>query len=122
MPFIVYEADLSGDGSDSLSGNRVLYIAWDITTLGVIAHQGTGVVTDAVIGFGGVALGDNFDIVGGSPVDRWHEFLWFNQTYGLWTPIPAGDGSGFFSAVATRIKWNIVSDGAAHIRVFGDNV
>lgn len=121
MPFIVYEADLTGDGSASLSGSRVLYIAWDITTLGVIAHQGAGVVTDAVIGFGGVALGDHFDIVGGPDVERWHEFIWFNQTYGLWTPSPAADTGGFLYEVATRIKWNIVSDGAAHVRVFGDS-
>jgi len=121
MPFTLYDADISGDGSADFGGNqRVLYVAWDVLALGSVAHAGTGVITDAIIGLGGFALGDQFDIVGGSPVNRWHETVWFNQTFGLWTPMPAADATGFLSAVATRIKWSVALGGSLHIRVFGD--
>jgi hypothetical protein len=121
MPFSLYDADISDSGSAALLGSRVLYIAWDVTDLGGIGHLAGSVDDEAITGVGGVALGDNFAIGSGSAVDRWHPFIWFNTQYGLWTPSPAADGSGFLYEVATRIRWSLSVGAAAHLYVFGDS-
>jgi hypothetical protein len=120
MPFTLYDADISGSGSAPLGGTRVFYVAWDITNLGALGHVSTGIDDNAVLSVGGFALGDNFAIGSGSAEDRWHEFHWFNSEFGLWTPIPSADSTGFLSVVATRIRWAFGVDGTAHIYVFGD--
>lgn len=120
MPFNVYDADISGSGSAALSGSRVLYIAWDITDLGGLGHLAGSVDDEAIVGVGGVALGDNFAIGSGSAVDRWHPFIWFNTQFGLWTPSPAALSGGFLYEVATRIRWSLGIDAAAHLTIFGD--
>lgn len=124
MPFLAYDADLSGHGTDALgsSANRVYYVAWDVLTLGAVAHPTNGVIADSVAGLGGVALGDHFDIVGGSDVDRWHDPIWFNILRGLWVPTPNEDPSGFTRQIATRLKWDFASGATVHVRILGDAV
>lgn len=120
MPFNLYDADISDTGSATLSGSRVLYVAWDITNFGALGHDATGIDDEAILAVGGFALGDNFAIGSGAAQDRWHPFIWFNTQYGLWVPSPAADAAGFCYDVATRIRWAFGAGGAAHITVFGD--
>jgi hypothetical protein len=122
MPSIIFEDDVSGAGAADLSANGVLYVAWDVTDVGGLGHLSGGADDEAVVGVGGFALGDRFDIVGGSAVDRWHAFVWFNTQYGLYVPSPAASSGVLFYDVATRIRWSLSLDATAHIRVFGDSI
>jgi hypothetical protein len=120
VPFALYDDDISGSGSAVLGGSSVFYVAWDVTSIGYQARN-TGSLDELnFAGLGGFALGDSFSIVGGSAVDRWHEFHYFNVEFGLWTPEPSAVGGSFAVAIATRIRWSLSFGTTCHLYVYGD--
>jgi hypothetical protein len=120
MPYTVFDSDISGAAAASLSGSRVLYIAWNVLVDGPGVHLGATIDPLALLGVGLVALGDDLTVIGDGAGDHWHAPIWLNIRAGLWTPEPAADPSGFTSMVATRIRWAISPGTSVHLHVFGD--
>lgn len=121
MPFITFDDTISGQGAAALSGSRVFYVAWEVTTLGPAVHEPNAWDTDALLAVGHWELGNALDsggLIFGVGYDVPH---WMGWHIGQWIAPPGVVGAEFSAAIADHIRWTVSDGTEVHLIVFGDS-
>jgi len=122
MPFISYNAALTGEGSDDLSGNRVLYVAWHVDVEGPDVRIPSLIDSEVRAGVGKIAFGNDITSGGILTGDAWQPAIWLNWLQGQVIADPQDLDGTFGRIVANRIHWAFSPGTQVTVYVLGDNV
>lgn len=122
MPFFVYDAAVSGEGVDDLSGNRVYYVAWHVDIEGFRTRIPSDLDPLGRAGVGYVQLGNDITSSGVLSGDAWQDPMWLNSVQGQKIAEPQDLGGSFGRIVASRIHWALSPGTTVHLLLLGDSV
>lgn len=112
------DRDISGDDSDVLPGNSLIYAVVHVTSVGVEARPVEG-GSDRYLRLGWIAFGDSLSVIGSVERFYWREPVYLNYLDTLWTPDPSTSGGGALTLVGSRVRWHLGVGAAAHLYIFG---
>jgi hypothetical protein len=122
MPSISFDDTVSGQGSATLSTDRVLYLAFLVTVDGRRVRTPRDADGATLNGVGFVTLGNSLTAAGILVGDAWGPELWLNTRQGQFI----ADGhevasAGFMRWIADRFRWSLSEGTSVHIYILGDN-
>jgi hypothetical protein len=116
----MYDADIAGEGIDSLSGSHIWYAVARIITVPPSARILEVASDGHILRAGWISFGDTLSVIGATSRDYWRSVWWLDFIDSLWTPVPStGEGGGPLALAASRVQWSIPTGGLAHLYVFG---
>jgi hypothetical protein len=118
MPTYLNRA-ISGDGTDTLVGNQIVYMAWRISTVDPMVRGVDPLNPDHVLRLGWISFGDSLDPFGFGAEDYWQPPIWLDFLLGLWVPSPSHFGGGVLDRFGTIIRWHLTGTSAGELHVFG---
>lgn len=121
MPFVMYDADIAGDGTDALISGHIYIAACFIDTPGA-GTRPLEVGSDGhVLRAGWISFGASLAIIGGVTRSYWRQVWWLDFLASMWTPDPSNDlGLGTLSLAADQVQWHLPPGGHAHLWVYGN--
>lgn len=121
MPSISFDDTVSGQGSSTLSTDRVLYLAYRVTVDGRRVRSPRDADGATLNGVGFVTLGNDVTAAGILSGDAWGPELWLNSRQGQFIADGHEVFSGFLRWIADRFRWSLSEGTEAHIYILGDN-
>lgn len=121
MPYISFSDTVAGQGSASLSGNRVYYVAYEVTVDGPrvrTPHEADG---ETLNGVGFVCLGNDLTAAGIVSGVGWDRELWMNSRRGQFIADGGQVASGLIRWFADHIRWSVGAGTSVRLYVLGDN-
>lgn len=112
------DRDISGDDTDVLPSNQVIYaVAW-LSALGGDVREGDA-HSGQILRAGWFSFGDLFNVIGATDREYWREPIYLNFQGTLWTPDPSTSGGGPLVLIASRVKWHLSVGTTGHLYVYG---
>jgi hypothetical protein len=120
MPGSIYDAGISGDGSDSLTGSQLWYAICRLDPVGGGVRELETGSPDHVLRAGWVAFGDPISAIGGVSRVYWRAVWWLDFVESMFTPEPSTDVfNNPLTMACSKVRWHIPVGGSAHLYVFG---
>ncbi len=115
----VYDADITGDGQDVLTGGaEPVFAAVHVSTLGTsarIAEPGD----PRYLRLGWFSFGDTIAL-GIGTFDYFRSPIWIDFTDLLWTPDPSTLAGTPLSDHASLVRWHLFGGAVAHLYVYSN--
>jgi hypothetical protein len=116
---VLYDADISGGGTDVLAGSEIIYAAILVSTPPDGARLLEGPPLGHFLRMGWVSFGATLSVIGGSPIQYSRAPIWLDFIDTFWTPVPSTVAGAAVSMAADSVHWWIPPGGLAHLYVFG---
>ena len=116
---VLYDADISGAGSDVLAGSEIWYAAILVSTPPDGARLLEGPPLGHYLRMGYVSFGSTLSVIGGTAIQYSRAPIWLDFIDTMWTPIPSTVNGQVQSMVADSVHWWIPPGGLAHLYVYG---
>jgi hypothetical protein len=121
MPSISYDDTVSGHGSVSLTTNRILYVAYEVTAQGRRVRTPRDADPDTLNGVGFISLGNDLTPAGIISGVGWAPEMWLNAVRGQFIAEGYDFSTGYGRWFADHLRWSLSEGTEVHIYVLGDN-
>ncbi|HET6346426.1 MAG TPA: hypothetical protein VFH51_15950 [Myxococcota bacterium] len=120
MPFVAFNDLVSGEGSTTLTADRVYYLAWAVTVEGPRVRRPQESDLHTLNGVGFVQLGNDLSPGGIILATGWGPQIWLNTDYGQVVADGGEVSGGFLRWIASEVRWSLGLGTEIRLVVFGD--
>jgi len=117
---ILFESDISAQGTATWSPTRVQYVLFHTQLVGPVPTPIAMTDFDRLLRIGWFTFGTEVDVPSEGVITYWREAQWVNFLDTIWTAVPQTDSSANdFGTWATAFRWSLSAGVLAHVVVVG---